>query len=443
MSQPAEDYAASDYARYGARIAGGNQHAAAVLEEGTVEMWGSNEKGQLEVSPEATGVKALAAGSNHTLALKDNSTVVAWGVNTFGQCDIPDQLNGKTVKAVAAYNNISSALTEDNQIYVWGQNIEGIKELESTRKLVNIALNRNHLLALAADGTVEAWECKTYSFLPPEQMPSNFSGDVLAIRAGYQHALALKKDGRVVSWDNTNYPVPTELTNIGAIAAGRDYSAALCQDGMVKVWGKAGYNDKNGLLVVPSDLGNVKALAAGDYNMYALQEDGTIVSWGRNQSGEGDVPEDLNLFSEVSTNDRLVSLTVETGDGIGSFIYPVFSCEQTEGIADIPYDAGEVQITAQPYSSAAILKVNGKTINTGDPVVINSSNLKVGNNIFEIKVTAASGSQRSYTLYVKRVSSNYALPQSPEAYQESEYAAYARRMGTSSEYGLAAKRVVR
>jgi alpha-tubulin suppressor-like RCC1 family protein len=86
-------------------IAAGLGHGLALLEDGTVCAWGSNEWGQgghgkaggysstpLKVrdvknpdTTELTGVKAIAAGSYHSLALLEDGTVCAWGWNEQGQ----------------------------------------------------------------------------------------------------------------------------------------------------------------------------------------------------------------------------------------------------------------------------------------------------------------------------------------------------------------------
>lgn len=436
LPQTPQDYQDSLYTALARRLAAGSSHAAAVLEEGTVEIWGSSSAGALEVAAEATAVKALAAGGNFTLALREDGALAGWGSNRYGQCDAPDELNGKTVKSMAVYNYSAAALTADNKIVVWGNYVDTAEVVTGSKPLVAIALNSNCLLALADDGTVEAWSWR--NGISAAAVPAGFSGDVVAITDGDSHALALKADGSVVSWGNDAYPVPAGLTDVRAVAAGGGYSAALDRDGTVTVWGEDRYN----LLAVPAGLGPVAAIAVGSYDIFALRFDGTVASWGRNSNGIGDVPEDLDLFSPVSTNDRLTGLNVETSAGGPCNIFPQFGCEQTEGIVDVPYDAGTVRVTADPYSSAAVLEIDGRTIAAGETVVLDGGALQVGDNPVEITVTAASGSQRGYTLHIKRVSAGYALPglpQTPQAYQASQYAVQARKLAVGEHHVLAVK----
>ncbi len=77
-------------------IAAGLGHSLALLSNGTVMAWGSNEYGELgdRTKTESdvpvavsglSGVTAIAAGGIHSLALLSNGTVMAWGSNVFGE----------------------------------------------------------------------------------------------------------------------------------------------------------------------------------------------------------------------------------------------------------------------------------------------------------------------------------------------------------------------
>ncbi len=153
----------------------------------------------------------------------------------------------------------------------------------------------------------------------------------------------------------------------------------------------------------------------------------------------------ITVTRPISDNADLDSLSVETYDGTTTTvcgIYPTFSSDETEGIVDVPNSVNEVRITAQPYSSTATLEVNGTPVIGGETAVINGAELNVGDNPIEIEVTAASGSQRCYTLHVKKVSADYVLPElpsTPAAYQESDYACYSRRVAAGRDHILVVK----
>lgn len=81
-----------------AAIAAGESHSVALKADGTVWIWGSNNAGQLGINEGAstmrltpvfvdavTGVAAIGAGNNHTLAQKSDGTIWVWGGNNKGQ----------------------------------------------------------------------------------------------------------------------------------------------------------------------------------------------------------------------------------------------------------------------------------------------------------------------------------------------------------------------
>ncbi len=174
-------------------IAGGNNHGLALLNDGTVRAWGSNNVGQLGNSTAAAGgsqtpiqvsglagVTEIAAGVNHSLALKSDGTVWAWGDNSFGQLgdgtttqrNTPVQVTGLAgVAKVAAgpSSEHSIAVMADGSLRAWGRNDRG----------------------QLGDGT------KTNRLAPT---PVGGAGNVNRAAAGGYHALALRNDGSILAW---------------------------------------------------------------------------------------------------------------------------------------------------------------------------------------------------------------------------------------------------
>ena len=80
-------------------LAAGGDHTCAILDDGTVSCWGSNQYGQLgdgtntdSSTPTPTSslgagrtAVSIAAGTAHTCALLDDATVACWGMANFGQ----------------------------------------------------------------------------------------------------------------------------------------------------------------------------------------------------------------------------------------------------------------------------------------------------------------------------------------------------------------------
>jgi alpha-tubulin suppressor-like RCC1 family protein len=231
-------------------IAAANEHALALLENGTVKAWGNNMYGQLgngvggigttsesQRVPQTvhglTNVIGIASGGGSNYALLANHTVMAWGNNTKGQLGIgklgpsycetetgkgeraeacsttPLQVvtaKGKPLERVAAVyagDAAGYAVLENGRVMSWGSNLKG---------------------QLGQLGVEAGFHAKN---IPPgEVMRSNreaLSG-VVAIAAGANHALALLKTGQV--------PTPvTGLERVSAISAGGTHALALLDAG--------------------------------------------------------------------------------------------------------------------------------------------------------------------------------------------------------------------
>ncbi len=128
-------------------IAAGASHSLALLKNGTVMAWGNNESGELgdaavgERSDEPvpvsglSDVRAIAAGDNDSLALLKNGTVMAWGSNQSGQ--LGDDTGKKQseqpvpvsrlrdVTAIAAGGDFNVALLKNGTVMAWGEGVNG------------------------------------------------------------------------------------------------------------------------------------------------------------------------------------------------------------------------------------------------------------------------------------------------------------------------------
>ena len=220
----------------------------ALMADGTVEAWGRNNRGQLGQGshsgpetcqslacstvpapvPGLSHVRAISAGESHVLALLENGTVEAWGSNGFGQVgdattegrDSPVAVTGLSeVVAVAAGAWFSTALLADGEVRAWG--------LGDVGQLGGGSMS-NSSIPLPVSGLTE----------------------VTAISAGESHALALLGDGEVRSWgansrgqlgdgtaENSDSPVAVSgLSGATAVAAGGEHSLAIVAGG-VESWG--------------------------------------------------------------------------------------------------------------------------------------------------------------------------------------------------------------
>jgi alpha-tubulin suppressor-like RCC1 family protein len=313
-------------------VATGYYHNCALLSDGTVACWGSNQSGDLGASADAgpggpvgpddcagnpcsttpvavsglAGVVSVSAGNDGTCALLSGGTVECWGDDSYGQLGfLPDGaspmsltpvaipgLSGVTAIASGVLHNC--ALLSSGSVECWGMNADG--EL--------------------GNGTTTGPE--RCSGQPCSTSPVPVSGltHVQAIAAGGLDTCALLAGGTVDCWGlggsgdlgngasvNSAIPVPVSgLTGVTAIAVGYYNACALLSGGTVACWGDNTYGALgNGVLAGPStcgadycspspvpvsNLSGATAIAVGAEFACALLSNGTVECWGDNQTGE-------------------------------------------------------------------------------------------------------------------------------------------------------------
>lgn len=166
---------------------------------------------------------------------------------------------------------------------------------------VQQSTRRDHILALASDGTVFAWGGNDYGEC---EVPSDLE-DIAVIDAGIFNSHALSSNGYLTVWGRAQHgacEVPETIQGrIVAIAAGEQHTLALTSDGKVAAWG----NPASGKTTVPDGLNGVVAISAGSTHSMALRADGSLVSWGDNTRGQlrpGDTVPPLKKIANIGLN---------------------------------------------------------------------------------------------------------------------------------------------
>jgi alpha-tubulin suppressor-like RCC1 family protein len=172
-------------------------HVMALTRERTVYTWGLGANGQLGIGPlptvnfktrsarvmpyvpypvpvpNLTGVKAVSAGHLHSLALLEDGTVQAWGSNKFGQLgdgtttdrDRPIAVPGvRNVVAISAGDYLSVAVLADGTVLEWGSpyTSDGKPRLVPTliigaNGIRAVAAGNSFVAALTQTGGVMTW----------------------------------------------------------------------------------------------------------------------------------------------------------------------------------------------------------------------------------------------------------------------------------------------
>ena len=103
-------------------VAAGWYHNATLLTNAGICAWGTNSSSPginlTGVPADFTNAVAVSATALHTLGLHRDGTVEAWGDNSHGQINVPAGLSN--VVSVAAGQTCSLALTQDGTVTAWG-----------------------------------------------------------------------------------------------------------------------------------------------------------------------------------------------------------------------------------------------------------------------------------------------------------------------------------
>ena len=285
-----------------AKVSAGGAHACAVLADGSVWCWGSNSTGQLgnassfsPVPSQVTGVAnavGIAAGDHydgHTCALISDGTVKCWGSNQFGQLGDGTTTSSNSPVSVSSLGNSISiaaggshtcALRSGGDVVCWGLGFTG--NVEKGPGGVPIG---NPYVPMAVGGVSNA----------------------VAITAGSTHTCALLNGGAMKCWGSNQYgqlgdgtlmgsSIPVDvvgITNAVAISAGSSHTCAALSNGRVQCWGwnesgqlGNGATANSPIPVLVSNVSNAVAISAGYGHTCATLESGFIRCWGMNYAGE-------------------------------------------------------------------------------------------------------------------------------------------------------------
>ena len=305
------------------QVALGDTTQYALLEDGTVVSWGTNDEGQLGNGPagasgelgvypkpsvtpvRVTGLSdviQIAAGMKHAVALRKDGTVWAWGRRDNGEIGDGEPA-GRPRRAI------------------------GPTRVPGLEGITQIAADGSHTLALRSDGRVMAWGQNRYGELgsgtrDTAWTPVEVKGldRVVAIAAGGGGGRgtsgAVRDDGSVWMWGMNMtrgalspdeegarllVPAPVKgVTGARQLSIGTGHVAVLLADGTLRLWGFDGYgqtgvgtsgtSDATGAYKttpVTPKIANVAAVYLGGYRSIAVRADGTLWIWGMGSTASG------------------------------------------------------------------------------------------------------------------------------------------------------------
>jgi alpha-tubulin suppressor-like RCC1 family protein len=200
--------------------------------DGTVVSWGITngdggvyDYGQSHAPTNITNAIAIAVGADHNLALLRDGTVTGWGSDDFDQLFGPRQVTG--VAAVTAGGTTSFLLLTNGTVLSFGRSDKGRVPPVGLSNVVAVSSYEFTQIALKADGTVTTWGSLVTG---PQPAVSN----VVAVAAGGGEARVLFADNSIGRWSwDTNLitnDLPAGVANISGIAEGEQFSVAWTGD---------------------------------------------------------------------------------------------------------------------------------------------------------------------------------------------------------------------
>jgi alpha-tubulin suppressor-like RCC1 family protein len=300
-------------------IVASGEHSLALDSSGKIWATGYNKYGELGLGdnderdvftpvtianlPSGAKIVSISAGGIHSLALDSNGKIWATGENNIGQLGLGNTNSqssfqpvtiaslaptAKIVSIAAGYEH-SLALDSDGKLWATGMNsyIYGclgnenefqpvtIANLTSGTKIVSIAINNEHSLALDSNGKLWAtgdnrygqlgfsyfYGYEIHSFQPITISGLSPNAKIISVSVGFGHSLALDSNGKiwVTGWNaynqlglgnNTDQSEFQPVTlgsianaNIISIVAGRANSFAFDSDGKLWATGLNGNGD--------------------------------------------------------------------------------------------------------------------------------------------------------------------------------------------------------
>lgn len=310
---------------------------AALLNDGSLYMWGDNSEGQLGIGHETysdnslfyddthptyrneatqtditylneyTPVKIMdnvidvSLGGRHSAAVTENGDLYTWGINDHGELgngsteySFSPTLIMKNIASVNVENCISAAITGDGELYMWGDNAYNKLNLDSYTP------PSNSPVPAETTADVNRGDGDYYSSVPVKIMDNAAS-----VCATISNVAVITKNGELYMWGSNYYgqlgeysgedtSVPQKIMdNVESVSLGDRNVAAVTSDGTMYVWGHDFFADSyfDSKINTPEKFfDNVKKVSLGmdsDNPCNALiTTDGELYMWGDNRYGQ-------------------------------------------------------------------------------------------------------------------------------------------------------------
>jgi alpha-tubulin suppressor-like RCC1 family protein len=372
------------------RVAAGGQHTAVVMGDGTLRVFGQNNRGQLGLGDTTnrltpvqvsglTSATTVACGLYQTVVLLADGTVRTFGLNNYGQLGVNDTtsrltpvtvLNITGATAVACGWFYTAVLLADGTVRTFGRNNNGqLGVNDTTQRLTPVTvLNITTATAVACGGYQTA----------------------VLLANGTVRTFGRNVEGQLGVNDTTQRNTPVQVFGISssamAVACGLYFTVVLLADGTVRTFGsntfgELGINVAGGTRQTPVTVLNITsatAVGCGRYHTFAILADGTVRTFGANGFGRLGVGDTTDRPTPVQVFGISSSATAIAGGGEYTAILLADGTLRTFG-----------------YNNSGQLGV-ADTVNRLIPVKVGVSGNKVAGGRFHTAVVSNDGTVRTF-----------------------------------------------
>ena len=286
-------------------IVSGLHHDAALLADGTVRAFGSNDCGQCNTSSWRNIIQ-ISCGISHTVGLRADGTVVAAGQSDgrfgdYGQARLSDW---RDVARIVCSSNTTFGITRDGRVLARGDCVNSDMQsvISGWLNIVDVGCLGDFVVALRSDGRI----CAVGGRYANESVIGVLGGwtDIKAISCSANRIAGLRADGTVVCVDNYGAkPCDTGVFyNIQQIVCGEFRVYGVNELGNVLYTGE--YEPRL------SALRNVSKISPlNETGLLCLCRDGTCVAVCGGRDGEGEVSGWKNVVDISGSVARSAAIT--------------------------------------------------------------------------------------------------------------------------------------
>jgi len=262
----------------------------------------------------------LSAGYYHTCGVFTDGTARCWGDNSTNQTRVPTEVarfqifsNKNTTNGT--YSLLFNWNKDDNNGTIFnftdpalGFWIEGNITFENITSWRSISAGYAHTCGLTGNGTVYCWGTgKNYQSLLPQWVMGDPSLEWRTVAAGTGHTCGVLMNGTAACWganDEGQSTVPAGVDNWKQVDAGYAHSCGVTHNGSLYCWGWNGVTSGTiipfGQTTPPTISEGWSAVSTGFVHSCGVSASGVGYCWGKDDNGQTDVPQTIELPSSSS-----------------------------------------------------------------------------------------------------------------------------------------------